>query len=220
MGPTPTTRRAPAKPLATATSCLLDSFNLLCSSSCEGQTPMRAYQSFDWFEIKLLEIGGKRTFEENVDLFCDLFRTLRHYWIKRCSRGCFILSQRVILLKNLLLDLSTQEETLPNAYNVPQSSWSPFSPLSLSFPSPWFSPTTAGSHSSRYETKTLIKETIIPWLHRPPLTLFTRSLLTHPWLNFVPSHYKVDCEAHSLPHISPSHLRWSHAGLWNASRVI
>ena len=63
---------------------------------------MRAYQSFDWFEIKLLEIGGKEH--------------LKKMWT------CFILSQRVILLKNLLLDLSTQEETLPNAYNVPQSS--------------------------------------------------------------------------------------------------
>ena len=44
--PTPTTKRAPAKPLATARSCLLDSLNLLYSSSYRRRSKRKSYY---WF---------------------------------------------------------------------------------------------------------------------------------------------------------------------------
>ena len=44
--PTPTTKRAPAKPLVTARSCLLDSLNLLYSSSYRRRSKRKSYY---WF---------------------------------------------------------------------------------------------------------------------------------------------------------------------------
>ena len=43
---TPTTRRAPARPLATATSCLLDSLNLLYSLSWTGMISLQKFSQF------------------------------------------------------------------------------------------------------------------------------------------------------------------------------
>ena len=73
------------------------------------------------FEIKLLEIGEKDIWRKCGPVlrpFPD-FQTILN---KEVPKGLLHFEPRVILLKDLFLDLSTQEETLPNAYNVPQSS--------------------------------------------------------------------------------------------------